>query len=296
MIREQVRSAASGVPVLIAGLAGIAASVWLFVASVQRPPTPAGIILGVAGVLLSMFVLMGLKIVNPNEARVLQLFGSYRGHRQDAGPALGAAAHDDAERVAAHPQLRELAPQGERPRRQPDRDRRGRGVARRRHRGGAVRGRRLRELRARPERGGAAQPRHQLSLRRARRSAHLAARPHRGGRRAPEARDPGSARQGRRRGARGAHQPPRLRAGDRRGDAAAAAGRRDHRGAPAHRRGRGRHGGDGARRCCRTRASSRSTRSARRRWSATCWSCCAASAAPSRSSTPARSISSGGPR
>ena len=31
-----------------------------------------------------------------------------------------------------------------------------------------------------------------------------------------------------------------------------------------------------------------STRSARRRWSATCWSCCAASAARSRSSTPAR--------
>jgi regulator of protease activity HflC (stomatin/prohibitin superfamily) len=30
-------------------------------------------------VLLSLFVLMGLKIVNPNEARVLQLFGSYRG-------------------------------------------------------------------------------------------------------------------------------------------------------------------------------------------------------------------------
>ena len=79
MIREQVRSATSGVPVLILGLAGIAASVWLFVASVQRPATPAGILLGVAGVLASMFVLMGLKIVNPNEARVLQLFGSYRG-------------------------------------------------------------------------------------------------------------------------------------------------------------------------------------------------------------------------
>ena len=47
MIREQVRSAASGVPVLIAGLAGIGASAWLFVASVQRPPTPAGILLGV---------------------------------------------------------------------------------------------------------------------------------------------------------------------------------------------------------------------------------------------------------
>ena len=35
----------------------------------------------------------------------------------------------------------------------------------------------------------------------------------------------------------------------------------------------------------------RSTRSARRRWSATCWSCCAASATRSRSSTPGRSTS-----
>jgi regulator of protease activity HflC (stomatin/prohibitin superfamily) len=85
MIREQVRSAASGVPILIAGLAGIAASVWLFVASVQRPPTPVGIIFGVAGVLLSMFVLMGLKIVNPNQARVLQLFGSYKGTLKTPG-------------------------------------------------------------------------------------------------------------------------------------------------------------------------------------------------------------------
>jgi len=73
MIREQVRSAASGVPVLIAGLAGIGASAWLFVASVQRPPTPAGILLGVIGVLLSMFVLMGLKVVNPNGCLALLL-------------------------------------------------------------------------------------------------------------------------------------------------------------------------------------------------------------------------------
>ena len=50
------------------------------------------------------------------------------------------------------------------------------------------------------------------------------------------------------------------------GDAAAPAGRRDHRGAPADRRGRGRHGGDGARDAVAARRSSSSTRSARRRW------------------------------
>ena len=41
--------------------------------------------------------------------------------------------------------------------------------------------------------------------------------------------------------------PPRLCAGDRLGDAATPASGRDHRGAAADRRGRGRHGGDGAR-------------------------------------------------
>ena len=89
---------------------------------------------------------------------------------------------------------------------------------------------------------------------------------HRRSRRAPEEGDPGAAGHGRRRGDRGAHQPPRLRAGDRPGDAAAAAGRRDHRRASAHRRRRGRHGRDGARDAVEARASSSSTTSARRRW------------------------------
>ena len=60
-------------------------------------------------------------------------------------------------------------------------------------------------------------------------------------------RDPGPAREGRRRGPRGAHQPPRLRAGDRQRHAAPPAGDRGHRGPLAHRRGCGRDGRDGAR-------------------------------------------------
>ena len=108
-----------------------------------------------------------------------------------------------------------------------------------------------------------------------------------------KSRDPGAAGQGGRRGDRGADQSPGLRAGDRRGDAAAAAGRRDHRRASAHRRGRGRHGRDGARSAVAARRSSSSTTSARRPWSATCSWCCAATATRSRSSTPGRSISNG---
>ena len=54
MIREQVRSAINGVPLLILGLAGIAASVWLFFASVGRPPRVSGILLAIASVFVSL--------------------------------------------------------------------------------------------------------------------------------------------------------------------------------------------------------------------------------------------------
>ena len=128
----------------------------------------------------------------------------------------------------------------------------------------------------------------ELSVRLARRRPAVAAQPRRRNQHASARRDPGAPRQGRRQGHRSAHQPPRLRAGNRAGDAAAPAGRRDHRGAHAHRRRRRQHGRDGAGRAAASAASSSSTKSARRRWSATCSWCCAASARRSRSSTPAR--------
>ena len=85
MIREQVRSAINGVPPLILGLAGIAGSVWLFIASVGRPPRVSGILLAIFSLFVWFVILCGLKIVNPNEALVLQLFGRYRGTLKDAG-------------------------------------------------------------------------------------------------------------------------------------------------------------------------------------------------------------------
>ena len=63
-----------------------------------------------------------------------------------------------------------------------------------------------------------------------------------------------------------AHQPPGLLARDRLGDAAAAAGERHHRGALQDRRGRGGHGGERAGAARRRRASCTWTRSARRPW------------------------------
>jgi regulator of protease activity HflC (stomatin/prohibitin superfamily) len=68
----------NGAIMLLLGIAGIGASVWLFAESV-KPPVPLGIIGAIVGVVVSCFVLGGLKVVNPNEARVLQLFGSYSG-------------------------------------------------------------------------------------------------------------------------------------------------------------------------------------------------------------------------
>jgi regulator of protease activity HflC (stomatin/prohibitin superfamily) len=85
MIREQVRSSVNGVPVLLIGLAGVVASVLVFATSVGRPPIALGIIAGIAGVVASLVLLLGLKVVNPNEARVLQLFGSYRGTVREPG-------------------------------------------------------------------------------------------------------------------------------------------------------------------------------------------------------------------
>ena len=208
----------------------------------------------------------GLFVVNPNEGRVLQLFGDYVGHRQDARAALGEPVlHEEAD-LAARAQLRERAAEGQRQRRQPDRDRRGRRLAGRRHRGSGLRGGRLQQLREGAERIGAAQPGDELHLRRARRRADVAARPHRGGRRAPEEGDPGPAVARRRRSDRGAHQPPRLRAGDRARDAAAAAGRaRSSPRASASSKARSAWSRWRSR-CSRAATSSRSTTSARRRW------------------------------
>jgi hypothetical protein len=84
MIREQVRPALNGALMLLVGLAGIGASIWLFIVSVEPPSTP-GIFAAIAGGVVAVVILRGLKIVNPNEARVLQLFGDYSGTIKDPG-------------------------------------------------------------------------------------------------------------------------------------------------------------------------------------------------------------------
>ena len=265
MIREQARSTISGwfvvaiaLVLLLAGAAGLYVSAQ---ADLPRQAVASALLLPVA-----IFLLLGLFTREPERGERAAALRRLRGTVQGARPAVGQPVLTKRRLSLRVRNFESAQAEGERQRRQPDRDRGHRRVARRRHGRGRVRGGQLRELRPGPERVGAAQPgdaatpttRHddEVSLR--------------GGTQAvcrrAEARDPGAARQGRRGGDRGAHQPSRLRAGDRRRDAAPPAGRGHHRRAPEDRRRRRRHGGDGAATCSRGATRSRSTRSARRRW------------------------------
>jgi len=86
MIRERVRTGANGFLMFVVFLAGLAAAVIGFVSTTggREPAVPA-----VFGwMLLAVLCAVGMKglfIVNPNEGKVLQLFGSYAGTVRTAG-------------------------------------------------------------------------------------------------------------------------------------------------------------------------------------------------------------------
>jgi regulator of protease activity HflC (stomatin/prohibitin superfamily) len=78
MIRERENAALPGLPILIGAIALLIVAVYEFITGIREPSTAALIwsgILFVAGVVL----LIGLFVVNPNEGKVLQFFGSYAG-------------------------------------------------------------------------------------------------------------------------------------------------------------------------------------------------------------------------
>jgi hypothetical protein len=78
MIREQERSGVVGVPVLIALLVAAAASVYLLVTAIRAEDVPR-LIAAVVSIPVVALLLAGLFVVNPNEGKVLQLFGRYVG-------------------------------------------------------------------------------------------------------------------------------------------------------------------------------------------------------------------------
>ncbi len=78
MTRENVRSAANGFLMLFLDLVGVALAIFLVVQG-ARTATAALILGGLLLLIACVIGLGGLFIVNPNEARVLLLFGQYKG-------------------------------------------------------------------------------------------------------------------------------------------------------------------------------------------------------------------------
>lgn len=84
MIRERQFAAPSGWGPLVIFLAAAGFTIWRFIVSVgDGAVLPA--VLYILAFCLSIFLLLGLFIVNPNEGKVLQLFGKYIGSVRDPG-------------------------------------------------------------------------------------------------------------------------------------------------------------------------------------------------------------------
>ena len=84
MVHEIPRKAASGVIILLALVLAVLADVALFIVAIVAESAVLGIASVVAFPVL-LFLFFGLFTVNPNEARVLQLFGRYVGTVSDHG-------------------------------------------------------------------------------------------------------------------------------------------------------------------------------------------------------------------
>lgn len=84
MTREQIRKAPAGLPVLFVLIAALLAAGWIIYSSIVSQSFPM-IVLGVFIVGLCLVGFAGLFTVEPNEAKVLQLFGTYKGTVRQQG-------------------------------------------------------------------------------------------------------------------------------------------------------------------------------------------------------------------
>ena len=84
MIRERQATATPGLPVLLILLAVDAAAVYWLVAA-ARSGSGMEIALSLVAIVVGTFLMAGLFVVNPNEAKVLQLFGAYAGTVKNPG-------------------------------------------------------------------------------------------------------------------------------------------------------------------------------------------------------------------
>jgi regulator of protease activity HflC (stomatin/prohibitin superfamily) len=84
MIREQVRTAVSGWIMLPVLLAIDGALLYVLYLNAEAE-SGGGVLLTVVGMVVMFVLKLGFFIVNPNEGKVLQLFGAYKGTVKDAG-------------------------------------------------------------------------------------------------------------------------------------------------------------------------------------------------------------------
>ena len=77
-IRERANNGLPGLPVLLILLLVETGLIWMLVMNI-RAEAPPEIVFSAVGIALTLFLMLGLFMVNPNEGKVLQLFGEYKG-------------------------------------------------------------------------------------------------------------------------------------------------------------------------------------------------------------------------
>jgi len=84
MTKEHAASSLPGIPVLLAFLAVDGLLVWRLITAAQQQRV-ALVLLSLLGLVATVVLLVGLFMVEPNQARVLTLFGAYRGSERRGG-------------------------------------------------------------------------------------------------------------------------------------------------------------------------------------------------------------------
>jgi len=84
MIRERAYNGLPGLPVLFTLILIDAALLWMLVMNIREESVPE-VITAVVGLAVATFLAAGLFMVNPNEGKVLQLFGAYKGTAKEQG-------------------------------------------------------------------------------------------------------------------------------------------------------------------------------------------------------------------
>ena len=85
MIRERAYNGVSGVPVILVLILVSALALWGIVTGASSEGSHVLLVGSIVAVLLALFLAAGVFVVNPNEGRVLQLFGDYKGTAHEPG-------------------------------------------------------------------------------------------------------------------------------------------------------------------------------------------------------------------